>query len=185
MENQLTVAEKKELQQITAEDQYTLAMEKFLVFMSRQPSKIKKRQNIEYLTISEMENLLDTIFLGQWQTEITQTIIVGNEIVMNVKVGILHPITKQWLWRAGTGAAMIRQNKGAKISDIDSKIMNAVEMDAPHAKADAIKNAVKSFGDIFGRNLMRKKEDVSNYIPIHTPKITKKHESQKTQSPTE
>lgn len=182
MSNELTVNEKQELAEIKqteADEKYILAMERFLVFMSRPPSKIKKRQNVEYLTISEMENLLDTIFLGQWQTEITQTIIVGNEIVMNVKVGILHPITKQWLWRAGTGAAMIRQNKGAKISDIDSKIMNAVEMDAPHAKADAIKNAVKSFGDIFGRNLMRKKEDVSTYVAIHSPVIDKKNAEKK------
>lgn len=179
MNNELTVNEKQELAEIKqteADEKYTLAMERFLTFMAKQPSKIKKRQNVEYLTISEMENLLDTIFLGQWQTEITGCLIVGNEILMNVRVGVLHPITKQWLWRAGSGAAMIRQKQGAKISDIDSKIMNSVEMDAPHAKADAIKNAVQSFGDIFGRNLRRKKEDVSTYIPVHTPRINKKNE---------
>jgi hypothetical protein len=188
MNNELTVLEKNELETLRKEENFTLAMERFLVFMAKPPIKVKvepKKGNFPYIPISEIENQLDTIFLGQWQSEITQTIIVGNEIVMNVKVGVLHPITKEWIWRAGTGAAMIRQKSGSKISDIDGKIPNAVEMDAPHAKADAIKNAVQSLGDFFGRNLRRKIEDVATYKPIHTPKITKKNESQKTQSPAE
>jgi len=179
MNNELTTIDKAELQAIKNEENFTLAMERFLVFLAKPPARVKvepKKGNFPYIPISEIENQLDTIFLGQWQSEITQTIIVGNEIVMNVKVGVLHPITKEWLWRAGTGAAMIRQKSGSKISDIDGKIPNAVEMDAPHAKADAIKNAVQSLGDFFGRNLRRKQEDVSNYKPIHTPRINKKNE---------
>ena len=135
-----------------------------------------------YIGISEIEVQLDTLFLGQWQTEITQCLIVGNEIVMNVKLGVLHPITKEWIWRAGSGSAMIRQSSGAKISDIDSKIKNGVEMDAPHAKVSAIKNAALSLGNIFGRNLRRKKEDVSQYVPIHTPVILRKIENAELES---
>lgn len=162
------------------EDEFKLAMEKFLLHLQSEPRDVKKDKlrNFEYIGVSEIEVLLDTLFFGLWQTEITQTIVVGNEIVMTGKLGVFHPIAKQWLWRAGSGSAMIRQTKGAAISDIDAKIKNGVEMDAPHAKASMIKNAAMSFGNIFGRNLRRKEEDISEYKPIHTPVILRKIENQ-------
>jgi len=162
-----------------SEDEFKLKMERFLKSLENPPRTVKndQKRGFVYIGISEIEVQLDTIFLGQWQTEITQCLIVGNEIVMNVKLGVLHPITKEWIWRAGSGSAMIRQSSGAKISDIDSKIKNGVEMDAPHAKVSAIKNAALSLGNIFGRNLRRKKEDVSQYVPIHTPVILRKIEN--------
>lgn len=160
------------------EDEFKLKMEQFSKFLNNTPrkTKIDTRNGKEGIPISEIEVMLDTIFFGLWQSEITDTIIVGNEIVMNVKLGVFHPIAKQWIWRGGSGACMIRQTKDSKISDIDSKIKNAVEMDAPHAKAAAIKNAAMSLGDSFGRNLRRKTEDISRYIPLHTPHILKKLE---------
>lgn len=162
-----------------SEDEFKLKMEHFLKSLENPPRNVKtdKLRGVVYIGISEIEVQLDTLFLGQWQTEITQCLIVGNEIVMNVKLGVLHPITKEWIWRAGSGSAMIRQSSGAKISDIDSKIKNGVEMDAPHAKVSAIKNAALSLGNVFGRNLRRKKEDVSQYVPIHTPVILRKIEN--------
>lgn len=161
------------------EDEFKLKMERFLKSLENPPRNVKKDKlrGFEYIGISQIEVQLDTIFFGLWQTEITQCLIVGNEIVMNGKLGIFHPIAKEWIWRAGSGSAMIRQNKGAAISDIDSKIKNGVEMDAPHAKASMIKNAAQSFGNIFGRNLRRKEEDVSYYVPIHTPHILRKIEN--------
>lgn len=169
---------KNEITTTNISDEFKLQIEAFIDAINKPPRKTKtdQKKGIVYITISEIEVLLDTIFFGQWQTEITQCLIVGNEIVMNIKLGIFHPITQQWIWRAGTASAMIRQVKDAKISDIDSKIKNAVEMDAPHAKASAIKNAAQSLGNMFGRNLRRKQEDQTNYNAIHTPRINKKNE---------
>ena len=162
-----------------SEDDFKLKMERFLKSLENPPRNVKKDKlrGFEYIGISEIEVLLDTMFFGLWQTEISQMLVVGNELVMNGKLGIFHPIAKEWIWRAGSGSAMIRQAKGAAISDIDSKIKNGVEMDAPHAKASMIKNAAQSFGNMFGRNLRRKEEDVSHYVPIHTPVILRKIEN--------
>ena len=44
-------------------------------------------------------------------------------------------------------------------------------MDLPHAKAEAIKNAAKSLGAIFGRNLARKATDTTDYKPILLDKL--------------
>lgn len=166
------------------EDEFKLKMERFLKSLENPPRHVKKDtlRGFEYIGISEIEVLLDTMFFGLWQTEITQMLVVGNEIVMNGKLGIFHPIAKEWIWRAGSGSAMIRQTKGAVISDIDAKIKNGVEMDAPHAKASMVKNAAMSFGNMFGRNLRRKEEDVARYTPIHTPVILRKLEKMELQN---
>ena len=66
---------------------------------------------------------------------------------------------------------MIRQRSGAQISDVNAKLKNALQMDLPHAKAEAIKNAAKSLGDKFGRNLGRKTSDTTKYKPILLNKL--------------
>jgi len=164
-----------QMQGIATYEDFRLKMEGFLLGLNKEPKKTKKDQNkgITYIAISEIEVQLDRLFMGQWQTKNLNLIVVGNEIVATIELGVLNPISGQWLWRSGTGSAMIRQNKGAKITDIDSKIKNAAEMDAPHAKASAIKNAAKSLGNLFGRNIARKTEDVSEYDAPFTNAINR------------
>ena len=76
-----------------------------------------------------------------------------------------------WISRSGVGVAQIRQKSGSNIQDVNAKIKNALEMDVPHAKADAIKNAAKSLGKHFGRDLSRKKADVAAFQPVLLTKI--------------
>lgn len=150
-----------------------IACEKFTSGLNSKPRNVKKRQNISYLPISEIEAQLDRMYAGLWQTKGLTWKVSVNEIVVSLELGVFHPIAKTWIWRCGVGAAMIRQNKGAAISDINAKIKNALEADIGHAKADAIKNAAKSLGDLFGRNVARKPQDVSVYSPILLDKIKK------------
>lgn len=163
------------LHNIQSIEDFKIKIEQFLVYLNSEPTKTKKDQNkgITYIAISEIETQLDTLFLGQWQTRNVSMLVVGNEFVISLELGVLNPISGQWLWRAGVGACMIRQSKGAAISDIDSKIKNTMEMDAPHAKAQAVKNAALSIGKLFGRDLRRKKEDVSDYTAKFTNSINK------------
>jgi hypothetical protein len=59
------------------------------------------------------------------------------------------------LTRVGAGAAQIRVAKDANITDISKKIKTALQMDFPHMKAECLKNAAKSVGKYFGRDLNR------------------------------
>lgn len=137
------------------------------------PQNVRKRQGVQYLPISAVEAELDRLFMGLWQTSGLNWQIVANEIVVSIELCVFHPVAKTWLTRQGVGACMIRQRSGAQIDDINAKLKNALEMDLPHAKADAIKNAAKSFGDLFGRNLTRKDNDKTDYKPILLNKLSK------------
>jgi hypothetical protein len=57
------------------------------------------------------------------------------------------------------GEYIMRDNKKIKInpkpSDVDAKIKNTLVKDFPHLKAECIKNAAKSLGKYFGRDLNR------------------------------
>jgi hypothetical protein len=148
-------------------------LEKFTTVLNSAPDqdKIKSRQNINYLPISTIENELDRLYAGLWQVKNLSFTIVTNEILVSLDLQVFHPIAKTWITRAGVGACMIRQRSGAQISDVNAKLKNALQMDLPHAKAEAIKNAAKSLGDKFGRNLGRKTSDTTKYKPILLDKL--------------
>lgn len=160
-----------------------IACEKFTSALNSapSPSKIKERQRTKYIPISGIEAELDRMFAGLWQTKNMTYQVIVNEIVVSIELQVFHPVANQWISRFGVGAAQIRQSSGANISDINAKIKNALEMDVAHAKADAIKNAAKSLGKLFGRDLGRKAADVSQYEPILLNKIKqlKKQEDEK------
>ena len=155
--------------------QFIIDLEKFLSGLNTEPKKedIKNRQGINYIPVSNIEANLDRLFCGLWQTVNMNWQVVVNEIIVSIELQVFHPIAKVWITRTGVGAAQIRQSSGASVSDIDKKIKNSMEMDMPHAKADAIKNAAKSLGDLFGRNLSRKGADVTKYVPILSSQIKK------------
>jgi len=148
-------------------------LEKFTSVLNTTPAanKVKSRQGIQYLPISAIESDLDRLFAGLWQVKNLNYKIVANEILLTLDLEVFHPVAKVWLTRAGVGACMIRQRSGAQISDINAKLKNALVMDLPHAKAEAIKNAAKSLGAIFGRNLARKASETTDYKPVLLDKL--------------
>jgi len=117
-----------------------------------------------YLPISYIETALDEIFFGLWQTENFKYQIVVNEIIGSIDLVVYHPRLKQWIRRTGAASTPIQLKKGSGVTQVDQKIYNTLVKDFPHLKAECIKNAAKSFGKIFGRDLNRNFED--NYVPL-------------------
>lgn len=133
-------------------------MEAFTKALNRKPAVTKTNKfanNTQYVPISHIQTLLDQMFFGCWQTKNFNYKVVGNEICGSVDLWLYHPVLKEWIVRTGAAATQIRQNRGAKISDIDQKIKNALEMDVPHLLADCVKSAAKTLGSAFGRDLNR------------------------------
>lgn len=154
----------------------TEAIEKFNMLLNREPAKKQVKVNkfadgAKYLPIRFLEQKLDELFFGLWRSEVTDTKVVGNEYVVTVQVSYFHPVASQWISRTGVGSVPIQQKKGAAITDLDAKYINALQKNAPAAKAFAFKNAVKSIGPIFGRNLNTNEEDLPDYQPGTTQAI--------------
>lgn len=119
-------------------------------------SKVKKNpyaNNSDYLPIGYLEQELDRLY-QLWDLEIVSTYQFYNSIVMNVHLKVLHPTVKVWITRAGSGAAKIQLDKNT-----GQPLQSSIEKAAGAAKAMAFKNACKSLGRRFGRDLNRNFED--------------------------
>lgn len=144
------------------------AVEQFQQLLNSTPNRdeIKKNpfaNNAEYIPVGTIENRLDEVFTGQWSAIVTDTKIIANAVVVTLNLRVFHPVTKVWLTRSGVGANPIEVSKGASPTDFAAVTSKAVAKGAPAAKAEALKNAAKSLGVYFGRNLNR--EDV-HYTPL-------------------
>jgi len=133
-------------------------IEGFLGLMNHKPNRSaiktnKFANNAQYLPIEYYEMKLDEIFLGLWRSRCIGegARVMGNAIIYDIEVDFFHPIYKQWLTRAGTGAVEIQLDAETKL--VKGK---ALQKNAPAAKAEAFKNACKSIGRLFGRDLNRK-----------------------------
>lgn len=148
-------------------------LESFYQLLNQEPDKKMIRKNNQaggalYLPISYLEMTLDEIYMGLWKMEDGQMQVVANEFVVTVQVSVFHPILKEWITRTGIGAVPIQQRRDSSITDMDAKIKNALQKNAPAAKALAFKNACKTLGKVFGRDLNRKDEDSGTYEPVTT-----------------
>jgi hypothetical protein len=133
-------------------------LETFNKALNRKPAVTKTNKfanNTKYVPISHVQTMLDTLYFGLWQTKNFQYKVIANELVGSIDLWVWHPVVKDWLVRTGVAATQIRQNKGAKLTDIGAKIKNAFEMDAAHLYADCVKSAAKTLGPAFGRDLNR------------------------------
>ncbi len=96
---------------------------------------------------------MDLLFFGQWACKLVgQPQILGNSCVVSVEVSFLHPTTGNWLTRAGTGAQDVQCDSNGRA--LGKALIKAV----PSAKSIAFKNACKSIGKKFGRDLNRQDE---------------------------
>lgn len=135
-------------------------LDELLTLLGAQPDKrfIKKNpyaNQAEYLPIGYIEAKLDQIFRGLWSTEITHEGVAANGYTVSIKLSVYHPIANVWLARAGIGASAFEVAKGASPIDFTQINAKGIEKIIPKAKTEAFKNAVKSLGNIFGRNLNR------------------------------
>ena len=143
------------------------AIEKLQMFLNREPKadtvKINSMaNNSKYLPIAEVARTLDEVYSGLWSTVNFRWEVVANEIVGSIDLKVINPANGFELVRTGCASVMIQIERGKEVNVIN-KIKNTLVKDFPHLKAECIKNAAKSLGVAFGRNLNR---DSSDYQPL-------------------
>ena len=113
----------------------------------------------KYLPIERVEFLLKTIF-KQYRIEVTGQGTAFNGVWVTVRVHYKDPISGEWSFHDGIGASQIQTKKGASAADMANINNNAVGLAFPMAKTEALKNACKSFGKLFGSDL-NKSDDIA------------------------
>lgn len=126
--------------------------------------KNKFANDSKYIPMSHIEMTLDEYYFGLWSIDKFEYKVIANEIVGSLELSVFHPVSRTWLRRTGAGAVQVKVKKNTDPMDIRNKIQNALVMDFPKLKAECLKNAAKSLGTIFGRDLNRKVTD--EYSPL-------------------
>ena len=138
----------------------TVKTQQFQMILNREPHPdtiaTHKQTGVPYLPISHVEMTMDEWFFGLWNTANCHIQLMLNHVVVTMEVTAKHPVTGDWLTRSGVGATKIRQKSGSKVEDFAATMIgNALEMDAPKAKAQAFTNAAASLGKLLGRDIAR------------------------------
>lgn len=133
--------------------------------LNQQPPKswIKRNKfanNSLYIPIDRAEWLVKRIF-KHYKVEVREVKQLFNGVTCTVRLHYQHPITGEWSYHDGVGAAQIQTKKGSSPADLANINNNAVQLVVPIAKAEAFKNATKQFGRLFGSDLNR--ESQTNY----------------------
>lgn len=114
----------------------------------------------KYLPIERVEYLLKTVF-KRYRIEVTGQGTAFNGVWVTVRIHYNNPLTGEWDFHDGIGAAQLQTAKGTSPADLQNINNGALSMAFPIAKTLAIKDACDSFGKLFGSDLNRK--DVINY----------------------
>lgn len=166
-------------------------LEQFAERLNKAPEKewLQKTPdgNAEYIPVGIIENQLRQDFMNLVSFEVISERRELNEYIVVARISVYHPLLGQWMHYDGIGAKVITQNRvpeldqdrnpimqngrqktrSADLSEFnDTKQKNALEMNAPNAYAEAIKNAAKKIGKKYGADINRKHED--SYSPIYT-----------------
>ena len=139
--------------------------------MKRHVKQSPSSDKASYLPIGLIENQLDELYSGLWQTEGTVEL-MGNSIVATVTLKVFHPTAKLWISRTGIGAKKVQLNKGAAAMDTSQMKADAFEKGAPAAKSMALRNAAQSLGQVFGRNLNRDIDEPLMYLDEQAEALT-------------
>lgn len=116
----------------------------------------------KYIPIDKVEYLLRRIFKN-YRIEIKEANTAFNGVVVLVRVHYLSPVTGQWEYHDGVGAAQLQTAKGTSPADLGNINNGALSMAFPIAKTFAIKDACDHFGKLFGADLNRK--DAMPHVP--------------------
>lgn len=152
--------DKKELQILDKEikkSEKLTALTYKTVLSGNPPQAIVKRHKFggfDYLPITAVERMLDGLF-ESWEVEILREGVAVNGFYVVVKLKAKIPNSDKYLVSDGIGFAEFQTMKGAAPTDFTQLSQAAGVMAVPKAKTEAIKNAAKSFGNLFGRNLTR------------------------------
>jgi hypothetical protein len=114
-------------------------------------------KGVKYIPIGRIEWLLTRIFI-KWHVEVKDLKLVGNSVVVTVRLHFLSPIDGEWDWQDGLGANPLQTDKGAGAIEFDKLKNDAVMKAAPAAESYAVKDAAEKLGKLFGKDLNRKDE---------------------------
>lgn len=110
----------------------------------------------KYVPIPVQQALADIFFL-EFDVIDAKFQVIENEILCTVKIKLIpnYPNSEGRII-SGTGAKPIQCASGSKVHDFPiGKITNSLEYCAPAARTVAISNALNTFGNVFGRNIVR------------------------------
>lgn len=154
-------------------------LSKFKTLLSKQPDikKVKEHPFIsvkingqtvkyKYIPIEEIQNNLDSLFLGLYTIEVRDVKTFVNSVMVTLRINYFHPVFKMWLFVDGVGASSLQVNKDKNPTDLSELKQDSVVMALPKAKTEALKNAAKELGNKFGRSL--NKDVQSEFIMIDT-----------------
>lgn len=132
------------------------------VLLNQEPKEswVKKQKDFWFIPIERIEWLLTYTFI-KWWPEVRSVQILGNAVQVTVRLHYVEPITNKEYFVDGVGAWPLQTEKGASPTDFSMLKHNAVQLATPAAKSEAIKNAAKHFGRLFGKDLNR--DMMSNY----------------------
>lgn len=136
------------------------------VLLNQEPSekwlKVNKyANNSRYIPIERVEWLLRKIFKS-FKIEVIEVKQMFNGVSVVVRIHYKDPVTGDWLFHDGVGAAQIQTSKGSSPAQLENINNNALTLCVPIAKSEALKNAAKMFGKLFGSDLNRKQQTSYN-----------------------
>ena len=156
-------------------DQNTkIALEKFNKLLNKEPldSDLKTEQNGLSIPISKLESKMDDIFgAGNWSRKTTQSYREINEFIVVCEISYIHPVTGILITRSGIGSVPIQVGAKENPLDVQKKKSKALHYNAPAAQGYAFKNAVKSIGKWFGRDILRLKKPETVALPPNNMKL--------------
>lgn len=135
------------------------------------PEWIKKHpfaKNVNYLTIQRIEFLMTCIF-GKWKVEIKDVKIIANSVLCTIRLHYLDPLTSEWDWQDGVGAAPLQTDKDMGAIDFNHIKNDAVMKAAPAAESFAVKDAAHKLGKLFGKDLIRNDEIIYDALAKKFP----------------
>lgn len=121
-------------------------------------------QPYRYVPRGVVEQLLTFIYTD-WRIEIREVKQVLNSMVVTVRLHTLNPVTGEWGYQDGVGAAAIQMDAGANATDLSKIKTAAIQMCTPAAETYAMKDAADKLGRIFGKDLNIEQVD---YTPLET-----------------
>lgn len=117
------------------------------------PSHIRKNDDGSlYIPISTVQMLLDEVFLGKWNFEVTREVFGRKWARGSGVMEIINPVSGEKIRRSGDAGIILTGN---------------LRTDSPRLEAMILLSCAKKFGRIFGRDLNRVKDDA----PLPVAKI--------------
>lgn len=141
-------------------DKLALAKQNDLnILLNQDPKKDWLKQhpilkNVTYIPIERIEWLLTNLFI-KWRVEVKDYKLIANSVCSHIRLHYLDPVTNEWDWTDGLGAAPLQTDKDAGATDFNKIKSDAVMKALPASESYAVKDAAEKIGKLFGKDMNR------------------------------